>query len=133
MTAPCVIGAATLVPVRDLDASLAFYSGVLGFGTAINNRAHAFAMVRRGGAMLGLQGGADAGALRATRENIAAQVWVAGLDAYWDEIRSGLAGLPPGRVRAPFRQPYGVREFHVKDPDGFLMLFGEAHDAGLAA
>jgi predicted enzyme related to lactoylglutathione lyase len=133
VTAPSLIGSATLIPVRDLDHSIAFYTNVLGFETAIESRAHGFAMVRRGGAMLGLQGGSDDDALRATREMIAAQIWVNDLDAYWDEIRSRLEGLPPGRIRAPFRQPYGVREFHVKDPDGFLMLFGDAGDVGLAA
>jgi hypothetical protein len=28
-------------------------------------------------------------------------------------------------VHAPFDQPYGMREFHVKDPDGCLLFFGE--------
>jgi hypothetical protein len=34
--------------------------------------------------------------------------------------------LPDGRVRAPFDQPYGQREFHVLDEDGTLVFFGEA-------
>ena len=29
-------------------------------------------------------------------------------------------------VRAAFNQDYGMREFHVRNPDGFLMFFGEA-------
>jgi hypothetical protein len=28
-------------------------------------------------------------------------------------------------VRAPLEQSYGVREFHVKDPDGCLLFFAE--------
>ena len=39
---------------------------------------------------------------------------------------NALETLPEDRVRAPFDQPYGMREFHVKDPDGCLLLFGEA-------
>jgi len=33
--------------------------------------------------------------------------------------------LPEGRVRAPFNQPYGQREFHVIDEDSLLLFFGE--------
>jgi hypothetical protein len=72
-----------------------------------------------------LQGGADAAGLRATAEWIAAYVWVQDLDALWAELSPRLADLPEGRLRAPFRQPYGMRELHVKDPDGFLLFFGE--------
>ena len=36
--------------------------------------------------------------------------------------------LPKGRVRAPFNQDYGQREFHVIDEDCTLIFFGEAID-----
>ncbi len=126
-----ILGAAQLVPVSDLGASVAFYRDRLGFAEVIRSPEHAFVTVRREGMMIGLQGAMDAAAVRVTGEMMAAQVWVADLAALWEEVGPRLADLPEGRVRAPFRQPYGVREFHVKDPDGFLMLFAEAADAGL--
>jgi hypothetical protein len=72
--------------------------------------------------------GGDERTLEATRHNISAYVWVKDLDALWRDLKPGLNALPQGRVRAPFTQDYGMREFHVKDPDGFLLFFGE--DAG---
>ena len=59
----------------------------------------------------------------ATSNNIQAQIWVEDLDGLWAEWAPRLADLPEGRIRAPFEQSYGTREFHLKDPDGFLMLF----------
>lgn len=73
--------------------------------------------------MVALVTAADDAALAATATNISAQMWVDDLASYWTEIKPHLADLPEGRVRAPFDQSYGTREFHIKDPDGFLMLF----------
>jgi catechol 2,3-dioxygenase-like lactoylglutathione lyase family enzyme len=129
---PRIIGAAQLVPVSDLEASVAFYTGTLGFEVVIRAEAHRFVTVRREGMMLGLQGNMPPEAVKITGEMMAAQVWVRELDALWAELEARLRKLPEDRLRAPFTQPYGVREFHVKDPDGFLMLFSEAGDAGLS-
>ena len=46
-----------------------------------------------------------------------------------DDLKSELDALPQGRVRPPFDQPYGMREFHVKDPDGCLLFFGQEIDS----
>lgn len=51
---------------------------------------------------------------------------VKGLDALYQEMKPALDVLPEGRVRPPFNQDYGQREFHVLDPDGTLVFFGEA-------
>ncbi|MEO1329010.1 MAG: VOC family protein [Pseudomonadota bacterium] len=135
MPSPRIIGAAQLVPVADLERSVAFYTGALGFEEVIRSAPYKFVTVRREGVMIGLQGDMDANAVKVTGEMLATQVWVRDLDGLWAEVGPKLEalGLPDGRLRAPFTQPYGVKEFHVKDPDGFLMLFAEAADAGLSA
>ncbi|QFT93514.1 Glyoxalase-like domain protein [Roseovarius sp. THAF9] len=46
------------------------------------------------------------------------------IDAFYDELRPVLDDMPEARVRPPFNQDYGQREFHVKDPDNCLLLFG---------
>ncbi|MEM7242859.1 MAG: VOC family protein [Pseudomonadota bacterium] len=51
---------------------------------------------------------------------------VNGIDALYEKLRAKLEELPDGRQRAPFDQDYGQREFHVKDEDCTLILFGEA-------
>lgn len=105
-----LVGIAPLVPVRDLGVSI---------------------VLARDGARIGLQGGGDAGTLEVTRRHIAAYVLVRDLDVLRSEIAPSCEALTADRVRAGFRQDYGVRELHLKDPDGFLMLFGEAADTNV--
>jgi len=51
---------------------------------------------------------------------------VEGLDDLYEAMRHALSKLPVGRVRAPFNQDYGQREFHFSDEDCTLIFFGEA-------
>ena len=123
---PRIEGAATIVPVRDVATTVAFYTEVLGFERQAVSDDGTFAMVARGPAMLQFLQTDDAGALAATAKNISVYILVKGLDALYVALAPKLAALPAGRVRPPFDQPYGVREFHVKDPDGCLLFFGES-------
>lgn len=122
-------GIAPLIAVSHLAASKAFYADALGFAVRIESAEHRFALMERGDARIGLLGGADAEALAATANHVAAYLYVPDLDSLWSELAPRLADLPEGRVRPPFTQDYGVREFHVKDPDGALLFFGEASAA----
>ncbi|MEQ8698821.1 MAG: VOC family protein [Bauldia litoralis] len=122
---PVVESAAAIVPVRDVGASADFYTGVLGFALRTRTDDPGFAIVERGGAAVHLLATEDQDALRATATSIAIYIWIRGLDALWAQLAPALGELPEGRVRAPFEQPYGVREFHVKDPDGCLLFFAE--------
>ena len=110
MTAPRIEAALPIVPVRDVAATVAFYTDILGFEARLVTDDGAFAVVGLDGAGIQLLKTDDAQAL---------------LDAFYEELRPKLDTLPPGRVRPPFDQPYGMREFHVKDPDGCLLFFGE--------
>ena len=119
------------MPVRELAASLAFYRDVLGFEVKVDAPETGYGLVAREGAAVALVATGDAAALKATETNISAYIWVEDLAGLWEELRPALDALPEGQVRPPFQQDYGMREFHVKDPDGFLILFGE--DPGSAA
>ena len=122
-------GIAPIVPVRDVAASLPFYRETLGFELRHAAEDGTYALLARGEAGIILIGPADEENLRATGKYISAYIWVADLDALWRELQPRLDAPPEGRVREPFEQPYGMREFHVKDPDGFLLFFGQAIDA----
>lgn len=122
---PAILNAATIVPVRDVAATLQFYEDVLGFDRKLLADDGSFGIVERGGAAVEFIATDDAGALQATATNIALTIRVRGLDALYAVLKPKLDTLPEGRVRPPFDQPYGVREFHVKDPDGCLLFFAE--------
>lgn len=125
MTAPRIAAALPIVPVRDVAATVAFYTAVLGFEARLVTNDNTFAVVGLDGAGIQLLKSDDPQALKATANNISIYLPVTGLDALYEKLRPKLETLPAGRVRPPFDQPYGMREFHVKDPDGCLLFFGE--------
>ena len=107
------------VMTHDLGGSLAFFCDVLGFTCGYRADNYAFLHQRPGGALRVVE--VDAGC------DIGEQMIYFDcddVDAVFAGLKDSLATLPKGRVRAPFDQPYGMREFHVKDPDSCLIFYG---------
>lgn len=125
---PIIEDAVAIVPVKNVRTAVTFYVDVLGFEDRIVSDDGTFAILVHGEAAVQLLQTDDAEALRATAENISIYLWVKHVDALYAALKSKLDELPEGRVRPPFDQPYGMREFHVKDPDGCLLFFGEDND-----
>ncbi len=117
--------AVAIVPVRDVEASVDFYADTLGFERRFVSDDKSFAIVVHGDAALHFLRADDDASLNATANHISVYLWVKGVDDLYEAYRPKLDALDEGRVRAPFTQPYGMREFHVKDPDGCLLFFGE--------
>ncbi|HET6764446.1 MAG TPA: VOC family protein [Longimicrobiaceae bacterium] len=105
-------GTTPILRVDDLDASLAFYTGQLGF--AEEWRAGGFASVGRGRATLMLCEG-DQG-----QAGTWVYVGVSDADALHAEFRGrGVAIRQP-----PTNYPWGAREMQVCDPDHHVLRFG---------
>lgn len=113
------------MPVRDVEASIAFYTGTLGFETRFLSDDKSFATVVHGEAAVHLLRTDDEASLQATANHISIYLRVKDVNALYAQLGDKLARLEAGRVRPPFDQPYGMREFHVKDRDGCLLFFGE--------
>lgn len=124
---PMIEDAVAIVPVRDIAATMDFYADVLGFERRFVSDDQSFAIAVHGEAAIHFVSTDDTDSLRATANNISIYLWVRGIDQLFAQLRPKLNALEAGRVRAPFDQPYGMREFHVKDPDGCLLLFGETN------
>ena len=121
---PLVQAVTPFVRCSDLGAQVAFYQRCLGF--KMTYQADNYAFLRHGGAGLRLlecPANADGTALG---HNQSFYIDVADIDALYAQLKPALDLLPDGRVRAPFDQPYGQREFHVLDEDGALVFFGMA-------
>jgi catechol 2,3-dioxygenase-like lactoylglutathione lyase family enzyme len=119
-----VQGIAPIIPVTDVRAAVAFFCDTLGFERRNDDGRGGWALIVRGEA--GIQfiaAGPDYDPDNPACQT-SAYVWVEGLDALWEEVRDALSDLPPERVRPPFDQEYGMREFHVSW-EAFLVFFGE--------
>jgi len=125
MTKPIVEDAVAIIPVSDMAQTLKFYEHTLGFEKRFVSDDASFAMMLHGEAALHFIKASDDQALKATRTNISIYLWSKQLDELYASLEPKLSPLPEGRVCTPFDQAYGMREFHVKDPDGCLLIFGE--------
>lgn len=111
------------VLTADLDNALRFFAEILGFECSF--RADNYAFVRRDAVAIRLiEVGAEIDLHDERRQN-SCYIDVDGLDDLYAELKPQLDTLPPGRVRPPFDQDYGQREFHVIDEDALLIFFGE--------
>ena len=122
---PVIEDAVAIVPVRNIARTMNFYADVLGFERRFVSDGEDFAIAVHGDAAVHFVSCDDEDALKATANNISIYLWVRHVDDLYAQYESKLAALEPGRVRPPFDQPYGMREFHIKDPDGCLLFFGE--------
>jgi len=119
-------GVTPIVPVRRVARSLGFYLDVLGFELRERNDTATFALIERDGVSLMLLDLNDYKAVKATSDYLSAYIWVEQVDALFAALEPQLRQLPERRFTPVFTKPDGRREFHVTDPDGFLLFFGEA-------
>lgn len=124
-----VQGAATIVPVRDMALTLALYVDVLGFETRELSDDSKFGLVVCSEVAVMVLQSDDEAAFLATLRSISIHIWFDDADDFYSALRSKLDNLPQGRVRPPFDQPYGMREFHVKGPDGCLLSLRKEIDS----
>jgi predicted DNA-binding ribbon-helix-helix protein len=117
--------AATIVPVSDIGRTVDFYVDVLGFTLGFMAKDESFARISRDKATIQFIRTDNPDVLRATAGNISIYLTIDGVDDFYATLKPALDLLAEGWVRPPFDQSYGMREFHVKDPDGCLLFFGE--------
>lgn len=125
--------------VSDLVASVAWYRDVLGFSDPpLWGEPPCFAMPQRDGLIVMLQLAAAAAVQPNSRRRDDAEAWdaffwCADSEPLWQAFRA--AGVDV--VYPPVDRPcYGMREFAVRDPDGYVLCFGhhiEAPAAGESA
>jgi uncharacterized glyoxalase superfamily protein PhnB len=117
--------------VRDVKVAAAYYTDVLGFSVArfwgeppmftIARRDNVSVMLRQVKADEAFQPNA------VFEDCLDAYFSVRDADALHDELKAKGAGI----VCAPEDQPYMMREFQVRDPDGHVLIF--AHDISAKA
>lgn len=121
---PRLVQITPFVLCRSLDGQIGFYRDVLGFDVGFRQDNYAF--LRRDGAALRLiETDCDPEAGTLGKEQ-SFYIDVTDLDGVYADMAPRLARLAKGRVRAPFDQPYGQREFHVLDEEGAMVFFGES-------
>ncbi|TCL09735.1 glyoxalase/bleomycin resistance protein/dioxygenase superfamily protein [Shimia isoporae] len=112
------------VPCSNLERQIGFYRDVLGF--EVGFQADNYAFLRRDCVAVRLVEVFPEVDLGHPEREGSFYIDVADLDALYAEMKAQLDKLPRERVRAPFNQDYGQREFHVADEDCTLVFFGQS-------
>lgn len=110
-------GSATTFHVADVDASLAYYTGVLGFSERF--RFGDYAGVEHGEVQIHLSGPKSTNKRGVGQGSI--YIFCDDVDDYYAEITA--RGATP--QAPPKDYEYGMRDFAVEDPDGNLLGFGQ--------
>ena len=110
-----------LITSADIKKSIQFYADTLGFTVGYQSTDYAY-LYRDNIAVRLLKSAEGDGVADRQRWYID----VDGLADLFESMRPELEKLPKGRVKLPFDQFYGQREFHVIDEDNQLLMFGEA-------
>lgn len=110
--------------VDDVGATAEWYAAELGFSCAAfpKQPPFAYASLQSGGAEIMLLGLAGHRNPEIVRESGAwdAYIRVEGVLELWERLRG-----KPFVVKPPARQPYGDTEIEVRDPNGYVLVFGE--------
>lgn len=117
-----VLSVSPILAVRDVAVSVAFYVRYLGFRKVFVMEDLSYGVVAFDGQPLHFSRAADRADERATRTRTAVYITVDGIDVLWRRL---MRDPPPTQVRSLAVTSWGMREFHVMDPDGCLLRFGE--------
>jgi uncharacterized glyoxalase superfamily protein PhnB len=119
-----IIQAIPLLRVTDVARSMAWYQSVLGFAADPFPQAppHEFAVLSQGNVEVMLRHGTPTA--RALRQ----YDWDVYLRREGDDIRAVFAAFEVAGIvtRRLERMPYGLVEFEVRDPDGYLLCLSQA-------
>ena len=120
-----VLRCAAYFPVVDVAGAGAHYRDVLGFACEYAaGEPPEFALYVRGACSIMLRRVSDAALLRPNEAQGGTWdvfLWVDDLDAIYAELTSSGATI----VYPPIVQPYGMREFAVRDSSGYVLGFGQ--------
>lgn len=126
---PCLIGSAPLFLVADVVRAAAYYRDVLGFSyERLWGEPPCFCMPKRDGFIVMLQQ-VEAGGQVRTNAQLAgngdqwdAYFWITDADALFAEFKARGAII---EYEPCIREYYDMKEFAVRDADGYILAFGQ--------
>jgi predicted enzyme related to lactoylglutathione lyase len=108
-----------MFPVANMEETLAFYEEVLGFKRTLE--APKYAILERDGQTVHFMPAAP-GVMEKVRGHMEFYIEVQGIQALWEHVKGF---KPKHTIRDLFDRDYGMREFHIVDPNECLVFVGE--------
>ena len=120
ITAPQVKRISPMLTAADMDATLAFYTDILGFTASL--KSPAYSIVERDGATIHFMKAASEEVMKAVRGHTEIYIEVADIASLWEHVSRFKKEY---RIQDLFDRDYGMREFHIGDPNGCLVFVGQ--------
>ena len=109
-----------ILAVASMKETIAFYTEVLGFtGT---DEDVPYAVVERDGCTVHLTLAADESVLEAVRGHAEIYIEVDDVEPLWEHAQKFSEKY---KMKGLIEQPYGMKEFHVNDPNDCLVFVGQ--------
>jgi catechol 2,3-dioxygenase-like lactoylglutathione lyase family enzyme len=105
-----------MLQTSDMDRTIDWYRDVLGF-RCVRRVGAGWCRLEQDGVSLMFMRNEHVGAPHATATQY---IYVDDVTSLWETLRDRVAA-----EWGPSDMPYGMREFAIRDPDGYLLSFGE--------
>jgi predicted enzyme related to lactoylglutathione lyase len=109
-----------MLAVSDMERTLEFYVKVLGFDVSL--RSASYSIVEKDGATIHFMTAQSEAVMKAVRGHTEIYIEVEDIAALWEQVRRHKQNY---RVRDLFDRDYGMREFHIIDPNDCLVFVGQ--------
>ena len=109
-----------MLAVADMEKTLAFYQDMLGFVPTMKSAE--YAIVARDGQIIHFMKAASEEVMKRLRGHVEIYIEVRGIRGMWDQVKSFKIRY---KIRDLFERDYGMTEFHIEDPNGYLIFVGE--------
>jgi catechol 2,3-dioxygenase-like lactoylglutathione lyase family enzyme len=119
-TTPQIKRISPMLAVADMDATLEFYTKVLEFEVSL--RSLAYSIVSRDGATIHFMKAASDGVMKAVRGHTEIYIEVTDIAPLWAHVSRFKKEY---HIRDLFDRDYGMREFHISDPNDCLVFVGQ--------
>ena len=109
-----------MLAVADMEKTLAFYQDMLGFVPTMKSAE--YAIVARDGQIIHFMKAASEEVMKRLRGHVEIYIEVRGIRGMWGHVKSFKIRY---KIRDLFERDYGMTEFHIEDPNGYLIFVGE--------
>ena len=114
-----------MLAVASMQESISFYTDILEFSAQMTTPD--YSIVARDGSTIHLMKGADDHVIDCVRGHTQIYIEVSDIECLWDGVKAYKGRY---QIRDLFDQSYGMREFHIEDPNGCLVFIGQAIKSG---
>jgi len=109
-----------MLAVADMEQTLAFYQDMLGFVPTMKSAE--YSIVSRDGQIIHFMKAASEDVMKRLRGHVEIYIEVHGIRDIWEHVKSFKIRY---KIRDLFDREYGMTEFHIQDPNGYLIFVGE--------